>query len=567
VLATVAAAGAAARPARLAVAGVGALVLLAGWTAASLAWSPTAAGARDEALLTGLYAVVLLVPLVSVPRPRERDAATALVVAVLAALGTATAVRFAVGANPVSLLFGGRLNFPITYVNAAAAMFALGFWPAVVLAARRAWPIALRAAALAAASLFLALVVAAQSKGALLGLAVSSFLLAVLAPARLRLLTAAVIAAAPAAAAVVPLTAPFRSASEAAAHRPGWAALAVLAVGGVLGLAYAALDRRVEMGPAGRRRLGRIALLAVALAAVAGTVAFFAAVRSPEVFVAERWDAFKQGGAPRTGSSHFTSLGSNRYDFWRVAIGQAESHPLRGIGGRGMYSAYLLHRRSPESPLRSHSLYLDVLAEEGVPGFLLLLVGVGAPLVLLARRLRQPAAVAAFGAAVTFFTHAGVDWVWTVPVVGVPVFLLIGIGCAGGGERPLWRPASVALAAAGLAAAVLAFAPPWLSYRYVAAAYRAQDPTADLRRARQLDPLSLEPYFAEWRRAVSPAAKVAALRGALRIEPRSVAVLYQLGLAELHAGRRGAGLQVLRKAARLDPHEPAIRAAIRPNPG
>src|SRR5207302_9991557 len=100
VVATVAAARAAARPAWPALAGAGALVLLAGWTAASQAWSPTPAGARDEALLTGLYALTLLVPVLWLRRARDRDSALIGVVTVLSALGIATAVRFAVAAHP-----------------------------------------------------------------------------------------------------------------------------------------------------------------------------------------------------------------------------------------------------------------------------------------------------------------------------------------------------------------------------------------------------------------------------------------------------------------------------------
>ena len=100
---------------------------------------------------------------------------------------------------------------------------------------------------------------------------------------------------------------------------------------------------------------------------------------------------------------------------------------------------------SAETPLRAHSLYFDVLAETGVQGLLILLLGVGAPLLLLARRLSQPCAVAAFGAGTYFLAHAAVDWIWTLPAVGVPAFVLLGIGCAGGDLRPLPRRAAYAV--------------------------------------------------------------------------------------------------------------------------
>jgi tetratricopeptide (TPR) repeat protein len=337
----------------------------------------------------------------------------------------------------------------------------------------------------------------------------------------------------------------------------------VLAAGAAIGLVYAALDRRIAIGPRGSRRAGRLVLAALVAVLAVGTAGFFASVQSPREFAAQRWHEFTHQQTARAGSSHLALLGSNRYDFWRVALDEARAHPLAGIGGRGFYSAYLLHRRSEETPLRAHSLYLDVLAETGIPGLVLLLVGIGAPLALLARRLRRPTCVAAFGAAASFFTHAAVDWIWTVPAVGIPALLLLGVGCAGGGRRGLGSKASAGVAVAAAAAALLAFAPGWLSYRYVAAAYRSADPAPDLRRARQFDPLSLDPYFAAWRLARTPAEGVAALEGARRLEPTSVAVLYQLGLAYRRAGQRAAALAALQRAAQLDPREASIRTAVR----
>jgi O-antigen ligase len=564
IVATVAAAGAAVRAPRSALAGAGALMLLAGWMAVSISWSPTPAGAHDEAMLTGLYAIALLVPLLTLAAPAERLAATAVVVTALAAVGTLTAVDVARSSNARSFFFGGRLDFPVTYVNGCSALFALGVWPAIVLAARRPSRPAARVAAFGTATLFLALAVAAQSKGTMLGLAVSALVVFGLAPTRLRLLVPMLLAAAPVAAAVVPLTAPYRSSSSAAAHQPGWAALAVVVAGCALGAAYVVLDRRLEIGPQRWRSIVRILTILALAVPAGGAAAFLASVHSPGGYLAQKWHAFTQPASLRGGgSTHFSSLGSNRYDFWRVAIDEARAHPLQGIGGRGFYSAYLKHRRSPETPLRSHSLYLDALTEEGVPGLALLLMGIGAPFALLVRRREQPTAVAALGSSAYFFAHAGVDWIWTLPVVGVPAFLLLGIGCAGDDRRALPRRASLGAAAAAFAVALLAFAPSWLSYQYVTAAYHAADPAPDLRRAKELDPLTLEPYWAQWRLARTPAGQAAALESARRIEPDSVAVLYQLGLVYLREGRRASALEALRRAALLDPRDSTLRVAIR----
>ena len=561
-IAMVAASGAAVRPPRHILVGAGALLVFAGWTAASMAWSSSPAGARDEALLVGLYLTALLVPALVLAGSKERRNALGVVVAALAILGAATALDLALSAHPRSLLFGGRLNFPVSYVNACSALFVVGFWPAVVIAAQRHARLTTRAAASGAGSLFLALAVAAQSKGTILGLAVSAVLVFALAPTRLRLLGATMLIAAPAAAAIVPLTAPYRSSAVSVAHRTGWTILAVFVVGGALGIAYVLVDRRLELGAARRRLIGRSVLALCVAGLAAGAIAFFASVPAPGAWASRQWTSFKHLHSAQSGSSHLTSLGSNRYDFWRVALDETAAHPLRGIGARGFYSAYLEHRRSSETPLRAHSLYLDVLAESGIPGLLLLLFGLGAPLVFVARRLSQPCAVAAFGAATYFLAHAAVDWIWTVPVVGALAFLILGIGCAGDESRPLPRWAAIATAVAAVAAALLAFAPPWLAHRYVLAADSSSAPAADLSHARRLDPLSLEPYWASWRLATTDSGRVDALQGARHLEPRSVAVLYQLGLVYLHAEQRRKAAAVLFRAHALDPREQAIRKAL-----
>lgn len=559
VVATVAAA-AGRRPPRPIVAGSAALALLAAWTAGSIAWSPSPSGARDEALLVALYAVVLLLPGLTLAGERQRRAAAAVVTAGIAVLGGAAALDVATSGSPLGLFFGGRLDFPVSYVNGCSALFVLAVWPAVALAARRRARLAGRSAAVAAAALCLSLAVAAQSKGTVVGLVVSAALVLGLSPLRLRLLPPLLAAVVPAAAFAAPLTEPYRDPTAAAAHGVGADALVAAAAAALLGAAYAAVDARIELSGRARVAVGRaVAALAVA-GAVGAVAAFFAVTPHPGAWLGAKWGAFKH---PETsgGATHLTSLGSNRYDFWRVALDEAGAHPLRGIGGRGFYASYLQHGRSPETPLRSHSLYLDTLAEEGVPGLVLLLLAIGVPLAAAARRLRRTSAVAAFGAATYLFAHAAVDWLWTIPVVGVPAVLFLGIGAVGDRAGRLPKRGSLTVAVVAVLLAVLAFAPPWVAYHYVTAAYTASDPTADLARARQLDPLSLDPDWAEWRLATTPAGKIAALERAWRAEPDDVTVVYQLGLALEQAGRVRAARSAFAQAERLYPRSAVIRAA------
>src|SRR5438309_2309879 len=338
ILATVLASGAAVVPERTALWGLGGLAGLAAWTAISIGRSPSPSGARNEAMLAALYAVALGVPLFTLRTLRERATAIGVAVAALTSIALATAVKITV-APDASLFPGGRLDFPITYVNATAALFMLGFWPAVMLAARRGSPAAARAAALAAACALLSTGALAQSKGSAIGLAVSTVVVFAVVPQRLRLLVPTTLAAAATAVAFRTLTAPYRATSsealDTAIRHGGIAVLVLTGAGALLGAGLAAADRRAVPGPQARRLIGVLVLSAL-LACLAGSGAeFFARHDHPVAFLQGKWESFKKDvpvGTQETGSTHLLSLGSNRYDFWRVALDEFRRHPLAGIG-------------------------------------------------------------------------------------------------------------------------------------------------------------------------------------------------------------------------------------------
>jgi fermentation-respiration switch protein FrsA (DUF1100 family) len=159
------------------------------------------------------------------------------------------------------------------------------------------------------------------------------------------------------------------------------------------------------------------------------------------------------------------------------------------------------------------------------------------------------------GAGAYFAVHTGVDWVWTIPEVGLPAFALLGIGASRGGGGTLTARVAVAAGAVALALAVLAFAPPWLSRRFVDRAYtagaasRAAD---ELRWARRLDPLSTDPLVAEAVLA-RPPADIAPLERAVGKEPRRADLHSLLGNAYLAAGRKAAARREFRAALRIYP--------------
>src|SRR2546423_6784495 len=364
--------GTAAKPAPLAVAGLAALLALAAWAALSLAWSPVPDLARDEGLLTALYAVVLAIPLVTLRTDGERLAATAIVAGALSSLVVATALDLRLAAHPDELYFGGRLDSPVTYPNATAALFLVGFWPAIGLVARRALPVVLRAVALGGATALLAGWLLAQSKGGVIALAVSAVVFFAVTDARLRAAVPTVVAALLIGTAERPLTAPFRASSSGlvgSIRHAGTIALRLTALAGLLGLAYSVADRRIQFSERAHRVAGRAALAGLVVAALGAAAGFFVAVDSAGSFFHRQWVSFKHLPKTETGSTHLLTIGSNRYDFWRVALHELEHHPLAGIGARGFGPAYLRERRGPQTPPRAPSVELHPPSGTGTVGF------------------------------------------------------------------------------------------------------------------------------------------------------------------------------------------------------
>ncbi len=569
VLAAVLLPGAAALPGRWALAATGFLLAFALWTAISLRWSPFPSFARDEALLVGFYAVAFLIPIVSLRRERERLAAAALVVGGLGSLAVAGALELRFSSNPEDLTWGdGRMAFPVSYPNALAAMLLVGFWPAIGLAADRRLPALGRALLLGGAAAMLADFLLAQSKGGAVGLFVSGIVFFAVCPFRLRALVPVGIAAALVATQAENLTEPYRASSDefVSAIQHGGAMAAVVAVlTAAVGLVYAVLDRHVEVSERARRVAAVLVMLAVVAGIGGGIGAFFTAVDRPGDFLRDQWRSFKHLPQKRLGSTHFFSLGSNRYDFWRVALHEFEHHPVAGIGARGFANAYLVEGRSAETPERSHSLEMDVLSETGIVGIVLLLSAAAFLFVAAWPWVRRSVVGAGIlGAGTYFAVHTGVDWVWTIPEVGLPAFALLGIGASRGGGAALTARAAVPAGAIALALALLAFAPPWLSGRFVDRAYTAgtASRTADeLRWARRLDPLSTDPLVAEAVLA-RPPADIAPLERAVAKEPRRADLHSLLGNAYLAAGRKAAARREFRAALRLYPGSELARQGL-----
>ncbi|MDX6414747.1 MAG: hypothetical protein QOH23_2157, partial [Gaiellaceae bacterium] len=335
-----------------------------------------------------------------------------------------------------------------------------------------------------------------------------------------------------------------------------------------------ALDRRLVLGPR-TVRTANVAGLVLAAALLVGGIAFAATSRDR---IDRAWHNFKAGYPTQTSSSHFSlGVGSNRYDFWRVALIEFRHHPLEGVGVDNFAEDYVRYRRSGEEPLYPHSLELRVLGQTGLVGGLLFagfLVAAGLAVVTrLGKRTDLASGVARAGvaAAVYLAIHGSADWFWEFPALTAPA--LAWLGLAGSGSTRTLRARPVAFAAVGLAslAAAVSFALPWiaeLDARHAIDIWRKHPKAAfaDLHHSRGLNPLST--------RADLLAGAIAsrtndvprmrdAFRAALGRDPRLWYARLELGIAESTLGRRRVALRQLQAARFLNPREEVITRVTR----
>jgi tetratricopeptide (TPR) repeat protein len=354
-----------------------------------------------------------------------------------------------------------------------------------------------------------------------------------------------------------------------------------------------------------------VALITLALVLAGG----LAAAGNPATRARHAWDTFKSGsgyGANSTGGNRLTSgLGSNRYDFYRVALDEFVTHPVVGIGVDNFQEQYLAHGHSNETPHYPHSVELRTLTETGVIGALLALLGLGAALVAGWRGLWQAdplgraVAAAALAGFAYWVVHGSFDWFWEFAGLGAPAFAMLGLACslaphraaAGVADspdcstsaadsraelpRPSARPSGaprprmirLVIGAGAIVALVAAasFTAPWLSQLETQSAVRVWPKApatayARLNDAARLNPLSDEPYllagsislrFGDLQRADHEFAL------ALARTPGDAYAMLERGAIASAQGHRTAALALLERAARLNPRDPLTREALR----
>ena len=594
-----------------------ALGCLAAYTAlsfVSILWASVPGDAWEGANRTLLY--LLVFALFALWPQHGRSAVLLLGGWTLATIGLAAFVALHVNAAAHSsvrleaLFPGGRLSYPAGYVNASAAQWLIAFWPALLLAreARLHWIV--RGLLAGGAVLLAEVALLSVSRGSLYAMPVMLVLVFALLPGRTRTFALLVPVAAGIAAAAPPVLRVGERIEHgqnaiAAVHASTTAMfLAALAVG-LVAAAGAAIEGRRKLSEASARRVrrgvGTVAVATLVLVLAGGLVA----AGNPVTRARHAWDTFKSGSgyaANGSGNRLTSGLGSNRYDFYRVALDEFLAHPLVGIGADNFQQQYLRHGRSEETPRYPHSVELRTLTETGLIGALLALVGLGAALLggwqalHRADPLASGVAAGALAGFAYWVVHGSFDWFWEFAGLGAPAFAMLGIACA---LAPPRRVAPEAAYASGesvpfvsswrsrmpgssggwlgiLAGAIMALVAaasltaPWLSQLEIESAARIWPKApatayARLNDAARLNPLSDEPYlvtgsialrFGDLRRADHEFAL------ALQRTPDDAYATLERGAIASARGDRVDALRLLERAVRLSPHDPLTRQAL-----
>jgi hypothetical protein len=558
--------GAVPRVPRAALPTLAALGGLLAWSALSFLWTDSREQTFEQVIRLYMLAAAMLVGIAYVARPR---AALAL------AVGLASCGAVAAGAIEVELLrgttsafTGARLSWPIDYANAAAAFVWLPLPALLAFAAAAPLRPLVRGAVGAFAALGLAVGLATQSRGASIALAGAFVASVAIARDRGRYALTLLVVVAPVAA-IANRMVGGEAPSASLLHARGYAALLAAVAAGVLVCGLAMLDRRSRFPFAGREAHAAIATWTVVLALALG--AFLSTSGRPDTWISARWNEFTHvhsTSVQPADATHFGTGTSNRYDYWRVAWHSFEDHPLQGVGAGAFSVPWFRSRSLDENVSDAHSWQASALGETGLVGLALFALVLLLPLAGI-RTARTSsgawpiAAVALGGAGVYFVLHASTDWLFRIPAIAIPGFVVLGALATGGSsaELALTRPGQrVALVAAALVAAALSI-PAYLSTDAVARAEReaatsSTQALAELDTAERLNPFSAEPLLV--RSAIlqldgNPHAALSAAGEATKRDPKDWSTWIVLAGVRRRVGD-DAGARVARaRAASLNP--------------
>jgi cytochrome c-type biogenesis protein CcmH/NrfG len=354
------------------------------------------------------------------------------------------------------------------------------------------------------------------------------------------------------------------------AHDGAWFAvvfvLAALAVG-ALGYLGSLVEERRPLSDR-RRRLFEQAALGVLVVGVAVGVIALAVESKPQGWFKE-FTSQPTNASAQEGPQRLTNVSSSsRWQWWKEAWQAFEDQPLRGTGAGTFELTHRLLRKNNIVVTEPHNVPLQFLSETGIVGLVLFLgfvAAAGMGVVRAVRRLEgveQAAAVALSVVAGAFLLHSLVDFDWDFVAVSAPFFLTVGVLLGGRAARDEPRPWLAPLPVVVAVATALSLLTPWFAQRATDAAQlaladgRPLQAYRDARDARSLNPLALDPIFAQ-AFALEQFGDYQGARqlyiDAVRLQPLNWRAWFVLGEFEKNQQDYARAIPPLTRAAELDP--------------
>jgi hypothetical protein len=414
-------------PGRMAVAG---LALLTAWSAASIAWAPLGGPAVEsvQRLLLYLGAFLLAIGVLRSPwASRATEVVLAAGVTVVIGYGLAGLLLPGILEFDRSKSAGGRLEQPITYWNAEGALAAVGLVLCTRLAGDPSRPTWLRGLAGASAVPLAAGIYLTFSRGAAAVAVAGLVLLVAFAPTRPQARAAATslilgVLAAGALSMFDGVSAAQGTLDERMSDGAyAGTVLIVLAIVAAALTVHAGRRQRRHPPtpiPPHRARAGALAVTAVLLAAAGVLIVGALGERPSQAELAAGADA-----------ERLTTVTSNRYEYWRVALDAFAREPIIGLGAAGFRVEWRREREITESVQDVHSIVVEVASELGSVGLLAFAILIGGIAAAARRALAadRQAAAGACAATLAWLLHASIDWDWQFPAVTLPAIALAGL--------------------------------------------------------------------------------------------------------------------------------------------
>jgi hypothetical protein len=328
-----------------------------------------------------------------------------------------------------------RLSYPIGYWNALGVFVALAI-PLLLRSAMATRALLLRAVSMFPIPALSATIYLTSSRSGALAVLAGGVALVFLSSRRWAVLVAVLVAVAGSAVAVQALAVrreltngPLNS-GTAVSQRGGAALQIALACVITAGVYAAAVYLWSRIG----RPVSQIAERAAAVITVAAIVGAIIASHPLRQFHVFRSPLLLSSANPNYVQAHLLSAsGNGRWQMWTETIGEFRAHPLLGTGAGSFEEWWMQHRPVALFVQNAHSLYLEMLGELGLIGFMVVLIVVAPAGIAILRIVRHgDSGVRGDGAAISasflaFFVSAAFDWMWQVTAVTAVAFVTLAL--------------------------------------------------------------------------------------------------------------------------------------------